>query len=127
MGPKDYLYTESHEWVSVQEKIAIVGITDFAIQELTDLVFVELPPAGTEIAKGESFGEVESVKTVAELYAPVSGKIIESNTELAENLDWLSESPYEKGWMVKIEMSHPQELDTLLSWEAYEAYLEKQK
>lgn len=120
MRPENYKYTETHEWVYIEKDIAVVGITDFAVQELTDLIFIELPAPGTKIKKGESFGEIESVKTVAELYSPVSGEIIEVHTELPENMDLLSESPFEKGWLIKVKMDNPSELENLLTKEQYE-------
>ena len=118
--PTDYYYTDTHEWVAVCEGVAVVGITDYAVKELTDIVFVDLPEPGDSVQKGDSLGEIESVKTVAELYAPVSGKIVEVNRELPEHLEWLVESPYEKGWMVKIEMTNSEELKELLSKEDYD-------
>ncbi|RME83791.1 MAG: glycine cleavage system protein GcvH [Planctomycetota bacterium] len=120
MRPDNYRYTESHEWVCVEGDTALVGITDFAVQELTDLIFVDLPAPGTKVKKGEPFGEIESVKTVAELYAPVSGEIIEVHSELAENIEILSESPFEKGWMIKIKLDDPSEIEALLTKEAYD-------
>lgn len=119
MRPKEYKYTDSHEWVKVEGNVATIGITDFAVKQLTDLVFVELPPAGEEVEVGEPFGEVESVKAVEELISPINGKVIEVNDELPENLDLLGESPFEKGWMVKVEMSDTAPLDDLMSLEEY--------
>lgn len=120
MRPENYKYTESHEWVSLDGEIATVGISDFAVQELTDLIFVELPVPGSKVAKGEALGEIESVKTVAEFYSPLSGEVVEVNEDLPNNLDLFSESPFEKAWMVKIKVSNPSEMDGLLSREQYD-------
>ncbi|WP_430791172.1 glycine cleavage system protein GcvH [Virgibacillus flavescens] len=118
--PKDLLYSEEHEWVKKEDGKVRIGITDFAQSELGDIVFVELPEVGEEIEADEPFGSVESVKTVSELYAPVSGKVIEINEELEDNPEFVNESPYEKAWMVVVELSDESELDELLSAEKYE-------
>jgi glycine cleavage system H protein len=118
--PKDLKYSEEHEWVRVEGNVAVVGITDFAQDELGDIVFVELPEVGDEVTADDAFGSVESVKTVSELYAPVSGKVIEVNEALADSPEWVNESPYEKAWMIKVEMKDPSEVDALLSADEYE-------
>jgi glycine cleavage system H protein len=118
--PKDLKYSEEHEWVKVEGNVAVVGITDFAQDELGDIVFVELPEVGDEVTADDAFGSVESVKTVSELYAPVSGKVIEVNEALADSPEWVNESPYEKAWMIKVEMKDPSEVDALLSADEYE-------
>lgn len=118
--PKELKYSKEHEWVRVEGSSAYIGITAFAQSELGDIVFVELPEVGTEITREESFGSVESVKTVSEIYAPVSGKVIEVNEALVDAPELVNQSPYEKAWMVKVEMSDPSELDALLSAEQYE-------
>ena len=118
--PKDLKYSEEHEWVKVEGNVAVVGITDFAQDELGDIVFVELPEVGEEVTADDAFGSVESVKTVSELYAPVSGKVIEVNEALADSPEWVNESPYEKAWMIKVEMKDPAELNELLSPDEYE-------
>ncbi|MEM1216265.1 MAG: glycine cleavage system protein GcvH [Bacteroidota bacterium] len=121
--PADLRYTEDHEWVRVEGNIATVGITDFAQKELDELVYIEVETVDEELAVGEVFGTVEAVKTTSDLYMPVSGKIIEFNSELDEsegdNPTLVNEDPYEKGWIVKVEMSDTSELDKLLSAEAY--------
>jgi glycine cleavage system H protein len=121
--PADLKYLSSHEWVRLKDDVAIVGITDFAIEQLGDLVFVDLPAAGTSVQKGSSFGEIESTKTVSELLAPVSGEIVEVNTAVVEQLERLADSPYDEGWMVKIRPSDATELDDLLSLAEYEAQI----
>ncbi|MBN2910713.1 glycine cleavage system protein GcvH [Polycladomyces sp. WAk] len=119
--PKELRYSEEHEWVKEEGDNKVrVGITDFAQSELGDIVFVELPEAGTEVTAGEPFGSVESVKTVSELYAPVSGKVVEVNGELEDSPEKVNESPYGDGWMIVVEMSDPSDLDKLLSAEKYE-------
>ncbi|MGV3487841.1 MAG: glycine cleavage system protein GcvH [Tuberibacillus sp.] len=118
--PKGLKYSEEHEWVKVEGNIAVIGITDFAQDELGDIVFVELPEVGDEVTADDAFGSVESVKTVSELYAPVSGKVVEINGELEDSPEFVNESPYEKAWMIKVEMSDPGELDQLLSPDEYE-------
>jgi glycine cleavage system H protein len=118
--PKDFRYTEEHEWVKVEGANVRVGITDFAQHELGDIVFVELPEVGDEIKADEPFGSVESVKTVSELYAPISGKIVEINEDLNDNPEFVNESPYEKAWMIVIEPSDSSEVEKLMTAEQYE-------
>jgi glycine cleavage system H protein len=118
--PKELRYTEEHEWVKVEGGNVRIGITDFAQHELGDIVFVELPEVGDEISANEPFGSVESVKTVSELYAPVSGKIVEINEDLNDNPEFVNESPYEKAWMIVVELSDSSETDKLMTAEKYE-------
>ena len=117
--PSEFKYSEEHEWVKVEGNTATIGITEYAQGELGDIVFVELPDVDDEINEGDTFGSVESVKTVSELYAPVSGKIVETNDELEDSPEFVNESPYEKAWMVKVELSDESQLDELLSAEQY--------
>src|SRR5690606_26467626 len=123
--PKDLRYSEEHEWVKTEEGKARIGITHFAQSELGDIVFVELPQVGDEIKAGDPFGSVESVKTVSELYAPISGKVVEVNSELEDSPEFVNESPYENAWMIVIELSDEKELDNLLSPEAYQELIEQ--
>ncbi len=119
--PKDFRYSEEHEWVQVQEDGNIrIGITDFAQSELGDIVFVELPEEGDTIESDEPFGSVESVKTVSELYAPISGKVLSVNEELEDSPEFVNESPFEKAWMVVVEPSEPSQIEELMTAEAYE-------
>ncbi|MBB6445039.1 glycine cleavage system protein GcvH [Bacillus benzoevorans] len=118
--PKDLRYTEDHEWVKTEGDKVRVGITDFAQHALGDIVFVELPETGTEITAGESFGSVESVKTVSELMAPISGKVVEVNEDLNDNPESVNESPYEKAWMIVVEPSDASEAEKLLTADKYE-------
>ncbi|ALN75894.1 MULTISPECIES: glycine cleavage system protein GcvH [Staphylococcus] len=118
--PSELKYSKEHEWVKVEGNVATVGITDFAQNELGDIVFVELPEVDDEVSEGETFGSVESVKTVSELYSPVSGKIIEVNEDLEDEPEAVNESPYEKAWMVKVELSDESELDALMDAQGYQ-------
>ena len=113
--PSELKYSKEHEWVKVEGNTVTIGITEYAQGELGDIVFVELPEVDDEINEGDTFGSVESVKTVSELYAPVSGKVVESNEELEDSPEFVNESPYEKAWMVKVELSDESQLDDLLS------------
>ncbi len=127
MTPNELKYTSSHEWAFINGDTATVGITDFAVKTLTDLVFLELPAVGTEVAAGESFGEVESVKAVSELLAPVSGVVTESNAAAAADPAGLADDPYEKGWLVRIKMSDPSQADSLLDLAAYEKQCQEEE
>ena len=117
--PKELRYTKEHEWVKVEGNTVVIGITDFAQNELGDIVFVELPEVGDEVTLDQPFGSVESVKTVSELYAPVSGTVVAVNEELSDSPELVNESPYETAWMIKVELSNPSEVDALLTAEAY--------
>jgi len=121
--PNDLMYSKEHEWVREEGSDLRIGITEFAQSELGDVVFVELPEVGDTIEIDEPFGSVESVKTVSELYAPVSGKVVEVNEELEDSPEFVNESPYDKAWMVIVEPSNDEELDDLLSAEDYEAHI----
>lgn len=118
--PKELRYTAEHEWVKVEGEKIRIGITDFAQHELGDIVFVELPEAGTEVKAEEPFGSVESVKTVSELYAPISGTVVEVNEDLTDSPEFVNESPYEKAWMIVIEPANMSDVDKLMSAEEYE-------
>ena len=118
--PKDLRYTQEHEWVKIEGNKVRVGITDFAQHELGDIVFVELPEVGDIVTFNETFGSVESVKTVSELYSPVSGTVVEINEALADSPEFVNESPYENAWMIVVELSNEAEVESLLTAEAYE-------
>jgi glycine cleavage system H protein len=118
--PKELRYTKEHEWIQVDGNKVRIGITDFAQSELGDIVFVELPEVGDELTSNEPFGSVESVKTVSELYAPVSGKVVEVNADLDDSPEFVNEAPYEKAWMIVVELSDASEVDTLMTAEQYE-------
>jgi glycine cleavage system H protein len=112
-------YTKTHEWLKLTENTALVGITDHAQKELTDIVFVELPEVGKDIKKGDELCVVESVKSVSEIYAPISGKVVKVNTDLEDAPETINESPYEKGWLVELEVKNTSEINELLDPEAY--------
>ncbi|KUP05728.1 glycine cleavage system protein H [Bacillus coahuilensis m2-6] len=121
--PKDLRYSKEHEWVKTEDGKFRVGITHFAQSELGDIVFVELPEVGDELKADEPFGSVESVKTVSELYAPISGKVVEVNEDLNDNPEFVNESPYEKAWMVVVEPTNESDLDELMTPEQYETMI----
>ncbi len=122
--PVDLKYTEDHEWIRVEGDIAVVGVTDFAQGELGDVVFVEIETEGEELDKGETFGTVEAVKTVSDLFMPVGGEVAEFNEALADEPELINNDPYGKGWMIKIEIADNSELDALISAEEYQKLLE---
>lgn len=125
--PSDLKYTTTHEWVDLQNNIAIVGITDYAQHQLGDIVFVELPEVGMVFEKESNAGEIESVKAVGDLIMPLSGEIIEVNEQLAEHPELVNSSPFDKGWMMKIEISHASEIDELISVEIYKELVKSEE
>ncbi|WP_242396220.1 glycine cleavage system protein GcvH [Anaeromyxobacter oryzisoli] len=124
--PDELLYTRDHEWARRKGVHVVVGITDFAQDQLGDVVFVELPAVGDPVKKGESFGVVESTKAVSELFAPVSGKVVEVNDPLADAPETINEDPYEEGWLIVVEPADPGELDGLMDAKAYKTFVEEQ-
>ncbi len=124
MIPKNLKYNESHEWVRQEDDIATIGITDYAQSEIQDIVFVELPDVGTHITQKTEFGVIESVKAAFDLYAPVSGEVIEVNESLLDAPEQINESPYDDGWFLKIKMTDSNELDELLDANDYQAHIE---
>lgn len=121
---KDLKYTKEHEWIKIKDDIAVVGITDHAQAELTDIVFVELPEAGKEVKKGEELCVVESVKSVSEIYAPLSGKIVKVNSKLDDSPEIINESPYDDGWLVELEITDKSEVNSLIGAETYKKTIE---
>ena len=121
--PKDLKYTKDHEWARVEGDAAAVGITDYAQDKLGSIVFVELPPIGKSVKKGETVVTVDSVKAVAEVYSPLSGEVEETNESLKDIPEMINQDPYGQGWMVKIKVSDPSELVALLTPEAYQAFV----
>ncbi len=121
--PANLKYSPDHEWIKIEGNIATVGITDFAQGQLGDVVFVDIPSEGETLEKSDVFGAIEAVKTVADAFMPVSGKIIEINANLESSPEFVNKDPYQEGWMIKIEMSDPSETDSLLDAEAYNALL----
>ncbi|MCR4404437.1 MAG: glycine cleavage system protein GcvH [Candidatus Acetothermia bacterium] len=125
MHPKEFRYTKDHEWAKAEGSRARVGITDHAQSELGDIVYVELPAVGREVKQGEGFATVESVKAVSDVYAPVSGKVVEVNERLSDEPELINKSPHDQGWLALIEMADPKELERLMTAEEYERFLEK--
>ncbi len=117
--PNELKYSTDHEWVRAEGNIAVIGITDYAQSELGDIVYVDVDPELAEVTKDEPFGSIEAVKTVSDLLSPVSGKVLEVNPELEDEPQFVNEDPYGKGWIIKVEMSNPAELDELLSADDY--------
>ncbi len=117
--PENLKYSQDHEWIRTEEDVAYVGITDYAQSNLGDIVFIEVETVGEELDKGEAFGNVEAVKAVEELYLPVAGEVLEFNEELEGSPDLVNKDPYGKGWMIKIKMSNPADLDDLMGAKAY--------
>jgi len=120
----DLKYTDSHEWIKVKDDIAIIGITDHAQSELTDIVFAELPVIGKELKKGDELCVVESVKSVSEIYSPISGKIINVNNKLEDNPEIINENPYDDGWLVEISITNENEIVNLLDPKEYKKLIE---
>ncbi|MGL1887856.1 MAG: glycine cleavage system protein GcvH [Reichenbachiella sp.] len=121
---KDNLkYTEDHEWVLIEGDVATIGVTDHAQGELGDIIFVELPEVDDDVAKGDSIGTIEAVKTVADIYCPVTGVVVEANEALADKAESMNSSPYGDGWIVKIKISDPTELEGLMSAEEYKNHI----
>lgn len=125
--PSDLLYTKEHEWVQVEGNSATIGITDYAQEELGDIVYVELPDENQSLAADESFGSVESVKAVSEIYMPFSGTITEVNHELADSPETVNDDPYGDGWMIKVELADPEQIANLMSADAYREYLKEEQ
>lgn len=124
--PDELLYSEEHVWVKKEGEQVVIGITDFAQEELGDVVFIELPEVGDEIEVDEPFGSAESVKSVSELYAPVSGTVVEVNDDLEDNPEFINQSPYDKAWMIRVELSDDIELEELLTDDEYLAFTEEE-
>jgi glycine cleavage system H protein len=123
--PEELKYTKEHEWLQAEDGVATVGITDYAQSELGDIVFVELPQVGDTVSQGEPFGTIEAVKTVADLFSPVSGEVSEVNPKIEEDPAVMNKDPYGEGWMMKIKMSEASQADSLLSPTDYRALIEK--
>ncbi len=121
--PQDLIYSKEHEWCRVEGDVAVIGVTDFAQGELGDVVFLELPEVGDTVTTGEEFGTIEAVKAVAELFAPVNGEVVEVNAGVIDSPETVNEDPYGNGWMIKISMSDPAELDDLMDSAGYEAMI----
>ena len=122
--PKELLYTKEHEWASLKNNYAVIGITDFAQGQLGDIIFIDFPNIGDEFSENDVFGEIEAVKTVSELYVPLSGKIIEINDNLEDSPEMVNSDPYGDGWLVKIALSNINEKDALMSASSYEKFIQ---
>ena len=122
MDYKKFKFTKDHEWLNLQEDSATVGITDYAQSQLGDIVFVEMPELSTKLTASESFGAIEAVKTVADLFAPVSGKVIEINENLDSNPDLINSDPYSKGWIVKLKIDNNDEISELMNYDGYQEF-----
>jgi glycine cleavage system H protein len=127
--PSDLLYTEDHEWARLDDagKVATIGVTQFAVEQLGDVTQVELPREGESLKQGEAFGTVESVKAVSDLFSPLTGKVAKVNTPLQDSPEYVSEDPYDGGWMIQVEVANAEELKKLMTSEAYEAFLKEQE
>lgn len=127
MYPADLKYTTTHEWVKEEKGVASIGLSDHAIKQLSDIVFLELPGVGDNASKGSSFGAIESIKAVFDLNSPVTGQVTEINQALIDNLDILQTDAYEQGWMVKVKLENPEELQDLMDAAAYEAFVKTEE
>ena len=124
MYPDDLKYSKEHEWVRMEDNIAQIGVTVFAQDSLGDVVFIDLPEVGTEVGQFEKFGEIESVKAVSDLFSPIAGTIVDANSAAIDNPETVNTDPYGSGWLIKVEISDPSQLDELMDAETYEATLE---
>ena len=125
--PEDLKYTKSHEWIRVDGNIGTVGVTAYAVEQLGDITYVGLPREGDDVEKGEPFGSVESVKAQSDVYSPVSGRVVEVNEPLEDSPELMNEEPYGKGWMIKVEIQDPSELEDLMDAAAYAAFVAEQE
>jgi glycine cleavage system H protein len=125
--PQQYRYTKEHEWIDAQGDTAKIGITDYAQHELGDVVFVTLPPAGAKVEKGKTFGSVESVKAVSDIYAPANGQVVEANGELEKKPETINNDPHGAGWLIKVKLANPADVSSLMDAAAYEAFIATQK
>lgn len=123
--PNDLMYTKDHEWARIDGKVATVGVTRFAVEQLGDVTQVDLPKEGETVKQGEIFGSVESVKAVSDLFAPLTGKVVKVNSPLAESPEYVNEEPYEEGWMIQIELTKLEEVKELMDADAYQDFLKE--
>ncbi len=126
MNPENLKYSEDHEWLKMDGGTAVIGITHFAQDSLGDVVFVELPDVGSDIGQFEKIGEIESVKAVSDLFCPIGGKVVEVNDSLADSPELVNDSPYEDGWMLKVEVADSSDIDRLMSASEYDALIESE-
>ncbi len=123
MNPEDYKYTQEHEWVRVEGDVAVVGITDFAQQQLGDVVYVELPEPGAGVEQNQPFGSIDSVKTASDLYSPLTGEVLDVNESVNSDPALVNSDPYQEGWMIKVRPSDVSQLDSLMTSEQYAEYI----
>lgn len=123
--PKNYKYTKTHEWVKVEGDVATIGITDFAQSELGDITYIELPPVGSSLNQSDSLGVIESVKAASDIYSPISGDVIEDNTDVESTPEMVNSSPFEDAWLIKLKITDQSQIDNLLDADAYEKLLEE--
>jgi glycine cleavage system H protein len=124
--PEELKYTDEHEWAKIEDDLVVIGITDYAQDALGEIVYIELPSEGDEITKGDSFGGVESTKSVSDLYAPVSGEVVEVNESLLDSPETINEDPYGDGWLIKVKIHDSDEFDDLMDNEQYSEFIEKE-
>lgn len=127
MYPKDLKYAKTHEWIKVEKDIGIIGITDFAVKKLIDLVYIELPLAGEKLTQDSPFGNIESVKAVSDLNSPITGEVVEVHEELSQQIDLITKDSYGEGWMIKVKVENPDQLDSLMDYEEYKQWISKEK
>ncbi len=125
MDPKNMKFSKEHEWVLVEGNIATIGISDYAAGELGDIVYVELPETGSEVVKMESFGTLEAVKAVSDIFSPVNGKVIEVNSNLNDQPELINKDPFGEGWIIKVEMSNNDDLNDLMTYDEYQEFIGK--
>ena len=127
MSSNELRYNPTHEWARLEGDVVTVGISQHAVKQLSDLVYIDLPEKGRKVKKGEAFGEIESVKAVSELFSPVDGEIVAVNEALSDNLDGISKDPYGAGWMIKVKAADPKQVESLLTAEQYEQQVKEKK
>jgi glycine cleavage system H protein len=120
MDPTTLRFSPTHEWVHLEGDIATIGISKFAVDQLTDLIMIDLPAVGAKLSAGKSFGEIESVKAVSDLYAPLSGEVVEVNSSVTQDVQVLAQEPFGQGWLIKMRVDHPSQVSSLLDHDAYE-------
>jgi glycine cleavage system H protein len=120
MDPKTLRFSPTHEWVHLVGDVATIGISKFAVDQLTDLIMIDLPKVGTKLTAGKSFGEIESVKAVSDLYAPVAGEVVAVNSAVAQDVQLLAQDPFDQGWLIKLKVDSPSEISSLLDHETYQ-------
>lgn len=120
MKPTDLRFTRTHEWVYIDGDVATIGVSRFAVDQLTDLIVIDLPEVGRKLSEGKSFGEIESVKAVSDLYSPIDGEVIEVNRAVAADVQILAQDPYEKGWLIKAKIADPAQVEKMLDHDAYQ-------